>query len=225
MKTRILSLLIQLVFLVVFNVWYFTIIEKHTDTRWVCYGAIHIAYLLLMASVFYTPAKKRWAVHGYPKMDIAHSCFVVTLGLGILLAIINTEKIAIPVILLTFELGAFILQYLILLKSEAHVELNDKKDTINLRFIKQCRNQLQEVMSSVSDSKLKKEIEKAYDAICSAQVVSVPSAEVAETNIISEISQLKISISDDPNFKKTSASVGKIIDLIRHRDDEIRMSR
>ena len=225
MKTRILSLLIQSIFLIVFNVWYFAIIDKHSDTRWLCYWAIHLAYFFLIASIFFTPTKKGWAVHGYPKMDIAHSCFVVTLLLSIIFALINTEKITVPLILLTFELGAFVLPYLILLKSEAHVELNEKKDAKNLRFIRQCSARLQGIMNSISDSKVKKEIEKAYDAVRSAQVVSVLGAETDETNIIGEIENLRTATVSGGNLNEVSVTVKKIIELVRLRDDTIRMSR
>lgn len=215
MKRKIINIIVPLVFFVVFNVCWFAIIEIATATRWICYAAINISYLLLWMSMHSIPEVKGSFVYGYPKVGVASFYFFLVLFFGVVIAFVNPASSAWPIVIFTVITGGFLLMYAALMKSEEWSIANDKKDDVHLYFIRNCSAQLHEIMMQSSDSKQRKQVEQVYDAIRNAQISSVPQAAAIESQIVLKIAEIQSFIGD---ILKQKSAVNEILTLIRQRD-------
>jgi hypothetical protein len=222
MRNKALNIIIPLIFIAVFNTCYFTLVDIHSRTRWVCHAAIHAAYLLLWISTRSIPEAKGGNVHGYPRIGVAYSYFVITLFLGIVLIATNPDSIAWPVVIFSVTTGLFLTAYAFLMKAEGHSIASDRVDARHLYFIRDCSEQLQEIMRQTTDPDRRRQVERVYDAIRNAQVTGVPQAAGAEARILEKIGEM----AEQAGAADALANiVTETLTLIRRRDSLIRMAR
>jgi len=224
MKNKILNILIALIFLAVFNACFFTLIDIYSKTRWICYAAVHVAYLLFFVSTQSIPKVKGGNVHGYPKIATAWSYLFVTLLVGIIIIAVNPDSTAWPLVIFVIITGMYLLIYALLMKAEEHSIAADREDARNLYFIRDCSEQLSEIMRQLAGANRKKLVEQAYDAVRNAQVTSIPEAAGVEQKILSKIAELSAALAASPGAEPAPLA-GEIIALVRQRDSLIRMSR
>ncbi|MDR2675237.1 MAG: hypothetical protein LBC18_10360 [Opitutaceae bacterium] len=224
MKNNILSIVIAFIFLAVFNACYFTVVEIHSRSRWICYAAVHVAYLLLWVSACAIPKGRGGNIHGYPKIGVAFSGFSLTLLLGIVLTAVNPGSTAVPVVIFAITAGLFLTTCTFLMKAEGHSIASDRRDARHLYFIRDCSERLEEIMRQITDADRRKQVEQVYDAIRNAQVTGVPQAGDVERRILSKIDELAGLPASDPAAKPEPV-LGETLALIRRRDSLIRMSR
>jgi len=222
MKTKILNIAIPLVFLAVFNACWFILIDAQSTTRWICYAAIHFSYFLLWIATRSIPEARSGVVHGYPKIGIACGYFFIVLILGIVAATINPDKQAWLLVSFLVITGIYLLTYTLLMLAEGHSIGSDRRDARDLYFIRNCSEQLQEIMQKTPDADQKKKVEKVYDAIRNAQVTSIAEALAVESRIESKIAEIQVNAD---NHDKQTAAISDALALIRQRDSLIRISR
>jgi hypothetical protein len=222
MKIKATNIVIALIFIATFNACWFTLVEADSATRWICYAVIHIAYALLWVSAYSIPNVKGGVVYGYPKIWVAYSYFFITLLFGIAIAAINPIAVTWPIVVFVIITGAHLLIYTFLMKSEEHSIASDRESAQNLGFIRNCSQQLQELMRQIPDANHRKQVEKVYDAIRNAQVTSTPQAAAIESQIVVQIEEIQAVIGDPGQHQ---LMINHAISLIRQRDSLIRMSR
>lgn len=218
MKTKALDIIISHTFIVVFNVLWFATVEIQSTTRWVCYSLIHISYLLLWASVCFIPKTRSGFVHGYPRIAVANSYFLLTLITSTVTAAINPNSALWSII----PAGIYLTIYAVLLKAEEYSNASDINDQVQLNFIRHCAEQLQETMHQITNAKQRKQVEQVYDAIRNAQVQSVPQAATVESMIISKAGEIHAAVGD---IGKRQSAIEETLALIRQRDSLIRRSQ
>jgi hypothetical protein len=224
MKNKILSVVITLIAPAVFNACYFTIVGTHGKSRWICWGAIHMAYLALCGASYSIPRVKGGNVYGYPKIGVAWTYFVVMLIAGLVFIAINPVSVASPVLVLVIITGGFLAVYAFHMKAEEHSIAGDRAGARHLHFIRDCSEQLAELMRQASGAGRKKQIERVYDAIRNAQGASVTEAAGVETQIMAKIGRLG-SACPENDGAGLAAAAEEILSLIRRRDSMIRMAR
>ncbi|MDR0353881.1 MAG: hypothetical protein LBI02_11255 [Opitutaceae bacterium] len=222
-KQTPLPLIAAAIFPVVFNVCWFALVAEHTPARWVCHAAIHLAYLFLLASAFSMNAQRDAAVHSYPKLGTAFGLFSIILFLGIIFAQFRGLSPTVPIVTFAIIAGICLLVYIFLMKAETHTAAADAALKQDTAFIKNCSEQLREIMAGVSDRRLKKELEKVHDAIGNAQIVSTAEAAAFENDLARKISELGRLVYENPGA--AAALVPALLGIIRRRDAAIRMAR
>ena len=210
--------------LLLFNVVYFSIWGNMSASRWICWGAIHLAFALFVAAAHSIKAMgDDGPIHAYPKMASAYSLLSITVIAGIILTIWNPKTWQIPAVILAILAFMDLFTYIALMSAEEATIKSEKRDARHKFFIQSCAERLEEARKSQADIALRKQIEKACDAIRGAQVTSVPAVAEIEARIESLVS--KLCGEAEAGSSKAASTASEIVAAVRKRDMEIRLSR
>jgi len=217
------SIALQTVGLIGINVFYFGMLSDFSPSRWVCWAYIHLTYVLIIASIYSVKAVKNGHVYAYPKIITATIYYVVSLIVGVVLILINFSSVVVPIITFLILTGIYLKMYLVLMGTESSSIANEKRDRMNMHFIKKVSERLSALRDEVADFKTKKVIDKAYDAVRRAIVTSTSEVAMIENEIEESIDALESAIQGGSTTEIESC-VRKIVVCVRKRDAEIRLS-
>ena len=90
MKKNVLWILLDLVFLIVFNTVFFVAGgTDHNASVWISYGFIHLSYILLIITPFLIRKSSSAAVFGFSLYSISSTYFLVEFIVGVIFCLIN----------------------------------------------------------------------------------------------------------------------------------------
>lgn len=224
MKSKIALGLLAALVLVVFNLVFFSIWKNITASRWICWGVIHAAGVLFVLAAHSTKMSNDGLVHSYPKMAVSFGLFVTMTVVGLLITLWNPESWKIPAVILTIFAFVDLFTYVSLMAAEEKTIADVKRDARDRFFVQSCAERLSDARSAQTDPAVRKQIEKAYDAIRGAQVSTVPAVAKIEDRIEELVSEL-CGASETGNAVAVASSVSEIVSAVRKRDMEIRLSR
>lgn len=217
------SIALQTIGLIGINVFYFEMLSDLSPSRWVCWAYIHLTYVLIIASIYSVKAVKNGHVYAYPKIITATIYYIVSLIVGVVLILINFSSVVIPIITFLILTGMYLKMYLVLMGTESTSITNEKRDRMDMFFIKKTSERLSAFRDEVTDFKTKKVIEKAYDAVRGAIVTSTPEVAIIENEIEEAIDALE-SLIQGSSMTEVESCVRKIVACVRKRDAAIRLS-
>ena len=224
MKSRIALVLLAIFLLVVFNLAYFSIWEHMSASRWICWGAIHVAFALFVAAAHSTRSTEDGLIHSYPKMAVSFSLFLIMAIAGIVLTIWNPGSWKVPVVILAILAFGDLFTYISLMSAEEATAAAEQRDGRQKFFVRACAERLAEARSAQSDPALRKQIEKACDAIRGAQVATVPAVAGIEAEIHELVSKL-CGAAEAGSAETVATTASEIVAAVRKRDMEIRLAR
>ena len=194
-KTNILMIVLNLIFLIVFNVFFFMLGgTDHKASVWISYAFIHIAYLLMAATPFITAKSKSSSVFGLALYTISSGYFLVQFVVGVFFILIklNGIKAAILVqLLLAAVYSIILLVNMIANEKTADAEV---KRQFQIAYVKDASAKLSLLKDKVSDKDLKKKVEKVYDAVYTSPIKSHPEIAQLESKILQSINELENAI-------------------------------
>lgn len=223
MKSKFALVLLAALTVAVFNLVYFFIFENMSATRWICWGTIHVSFALFVAAAHSAKSMEDGLVHAYPKLWTAFCLLETMVTVGVLLSIWNPESWKAPAVILAILCFADLFTYIALTSAEEATEASVKRDSSQKFFIQSCAERLGEARKSQTDLALRKQVEKAYDAIRGAQVSTVPAASEIEADIVALVSKL-CSASASGSVAEVSSIATEIVATVRRRDMAIRLS-
>lgn len=201
-RKRTLWLLLDLVFLIVFNVCFFVLGgATHSISSWISYVFIHFSYLMLLITPFLVRRSTNTAVLGFPLFYLSVTYFIVEFIVGIFFMTIPfivdifTYRISLVVQVIIAGL------YLVLLI--AHMIANESTaDAVaqheqELVYVKESSARLKAIMDSIDDKKLYKKVERVYDLIHSSQVKSSSAVYDLEQMVLNLTDTLREDIESD----------------------------
>ncbi len=192
-KSRVLLILLDLIFLIVFNVLFFTMAgaKGHPASVWIAYGFIHGAYALLLFTPNLVTKGKSADVYGYSLYTIASAYFMIELVAGVIFILVHPEdwKGSLIVQILLLAVYAFaLLTYMLANEKTAAREARQQRDQ---KFVRTAVNQLEGIMGSTTDKEIRKLVEKAYDSARSCQVKSSPTVEALENGMMNQVGAIQ----------------------------------
>lgn len=228
-RKRTLWILLDLVFLVVFNVCFFVLGgATHSVQAWISYFFIHFSYVMLLITPFLVRRTTNTAVLGFPLFYISVTYFIVEFIVGIFFMVmprfvsIFTLRISLVVQVIIAGL------YLVLLI--AHMIANEstadavEKHEKELAYVKESSARLKAIMDDIDDKKIYKKVEKLYDLIHSSPVKSDRSVRDNELMVMTLIDTLSENIS--AKDYSTAESTMKEIEInAEERNRKLKYSR
>jgi len=190
-KVSILWLLLNLIFLIIFNVFFFMLGNPpHNFSVWLSYGFIHIAYILLVATPILTRKGKSSSVFGFALYSISAAYFIVALVVGIVFILLALESNNVA-FLVQLSIAAIYSIVLIanMIANERTADTEEERQ-YQIDYVKNATVQLKLILDRVKDKESKKKVEKAYDAVNSSPVKSHPNLEQMELRILTLIDEL-----------------------------------
>lgn len=176
-KKNVLWILLDFVFLLVFNVVFFVASgTQHPASVWISYGFIHFAYIMLLVTPFLIRKSNSTAILGLSLYSISSVYFFLAFTTGVVSIVMHPESYKASLIVQVVIAGFYAVVLLSNMIANEHTADRIERHEIELQYVKQSSARLKGIMETVSDKALKKKIEKAYDLLHSSPVKS--SAEV-----------------------------------------------
>lgn len=195
-KKSILLILLDLVFLVVFNVVFFVAGgTQHPVSVWISYGFIHFAYIMLLVTPFLVRKSSSAAVFGFSLYSISSTYFFVTLITGIVFIAMRLDTYKASLLVQVVIAGVYAIMLLSNMIANEHTADSIERHEVELQYVKQSSMMLKAIMETTEDKVLKKKIEKAYDLLHSSQVKSSSSVRDYEVAVMDLIEMLEVNVS------------------------------
>ncbi len=222
-RTNILWILMDLIFLIVFNTIYYMVgVDRYLTASWISYGFIHFAYIMLLFTPIYTRKTKNTAVLGFPIASISSTYFIVELIIGIIIILINPEEFKVALVVQMIITAIYLILLLSNMIANEHTADSLERHGVELKYVKECSAQLKSIADVITDKKLKKSIERAYDIIHASQVRSSISVRTIELDIIKMISTLRGQALNSP--EQAIATTKQIILMAEERNMQLKLS-
>ncbi len=199
-KTNILWIILNLVFLLIFNVLFFMLGGfEHNMSVWVSYAFIHFSYLMLLITPKLISKGKSSAIFGFSLYTISSVYFLIEFIIGMIFILIapeNSKYISLVHLLIT---GLYLVMLISNMIANESTAVADEKRELQIDFIKNTSTRLKSIMGIVSDKNARKEIEKVFDVLYSSPVKVHPNLEEIEINILQNIYELEDAVSNENN--------------------------
>lgn len=224
-KKTVLYILLDLIFLVVFNAVFFLVGgTEHTASVWIAYGFIHFSYIMVLATPLLVRKSSSAAVFGYALDTINSTYFFVEFIVGLVFIFLKSESYKASLIIniiLTSIYAAVLISNMI--ANENTTDSVERREN-EVAYIKNAASRVKMLMGKVSDKKADKEIEKAYDLLHSSPSRSTASVKVLEEHIRNTVSELENAVSAN-NTAAIIAVAGNLVSLIEERNRRLRISQ
>lgn len=223
-KKSILWILLDLVFLVVFNTVFFVAAgTEHPASVWLSYGFIHFSYLMVLVTPFLIRKSSSSAVFGFSLYSISSTYFLVEFITGLVFIFLKQESVKLALIVQIIIAGVYaiiLISHLIANESTADsVERHEDE----VAYIKQSAAKVKSLIGKLNDKKTNKEIEILFDLLHSSPSKSNATVRSLELAIVNTIEEIEEAVSTGNN-DEVVAKVGNAISLIEERNRKIRMT-
>ena len=222
-KKNFLWVILDLIFLVIFNVVFFVISgTEHPASVWISYGFIHLAYIMLLITPKLIRKSSSSSVFGFSLYSISSTYFLVEFIIGVIFIFAKPEsyKVSLVVQIITFGIyAAMIISHII---ANEYTADNIERHELELQYVKNCSAQLKGIMNQVEDKNIKKKVEKAYDTLHSSPVRSNNTARDYELTVMDLIEVLEQNI-DRNDLIAASTTLDKILKNADERNRRVRL--
>jgi hypothetical protein len=222
-KTKIFWYLLDSIFLIVFNLYFFLLkgIEQPASV-WISYASIHLAYLMLLITPFFVRKGSVSADYGRPLFVITTSYFFLALIVGVVFIAISPESITVALLVQVTIAAIFAILLLTNLIANEHTADNIERHEVELKYVKESSSKLDSLLKQISDNAIRKKVEKAYDLIHSSQVKSSIKVQTIEQDVFNEISVLT-DLVKNKKFESVEDEVNKICNLAEERNRQLKL--
>lgn len=221
-KKNILTILLDSVFVIAFNVLFFLNggIE-HTTAVWIAYGFLHFSYAMVLVTPLISAHGSTAVISKTATYTISIMYFLAELLMSIIIFFAKTEKTKLVTSIEVIITAIFLVILLINLLSDDATEKKQAKYEVQNDYIKNISNQIKYIETLVSDPSAKKRINNLYYLAHSSPIKSNQSLESYENEIVRNISLMEESAQNKEIDRVLSIS-GEIERLLNKRNFEIR---
>ena len=222
-KKSVLFMLLDLVFLAVFNLVFFVVGgAEHVASVWIAYGFIHFAYIMVIASSILTRKSKNTAVLGLPLYTISAVYFFATFITGLIFILLASDSYKASLVVQAIIAGIYAVLLLANLIANEQTADSIAKQEAEIFYIKNVATELKALLDKASDKKANKEIEKAYDAAHASPVKSSPAVQEMEKQVECMVCELGNAVRQDDS-EQIIAIAQQITEQIEERNRTLKM--
>jgi hypothetical protein len=223
-RVNILWLLLDSLFLIVFNVLFF-MLGNTGDAKtsvWVSYGFIHFAYFLLLLTPLFIRRSSSDYMYRRPLYVVTSIYFLTTLLVGITLILIAPETSKVSIIIHVVLVAVFLGWLLVYLIANEHTADNAERREAELQYVKESSAKLQYILQQITDKVAAKKVEQVYDLVHSSPTKSNADIRSLEQQIIGEIEQL-ISVVCQKETEQIVSIADKVYRLAEERNNKLKL--
>lgn len=225
MKKTVLWIILDLVFLAIFNAVFFVVGgNDHPASVWLSYGFIHFAYMMVLATPLLVRKSSSAAVFGFSIYSISSSYFLVELVIGLVFIFKRSESLKIPLVTQVILAGIYAVILLSTLLVNEHTADAVEKREAEVSYIKTAASRVKLLLGKVSDKKADKAIERAYDMLHSSPTKSIHAVHSIETQVINKVAELEEAVLADRTVDVTELS-NEIIHLMEERNRKLHLAQ
>lgn len=196
MKRTVLLVLLDLVFVIVFNVVFFVADGiEHNPSVWISYAFIHFAYLMVLITPLLIRKSSSAAVFEFSIYTISTTYFFIDFLTGLVFIFLNMDTVQVAIIVQTILAGLYAVMLISTLLSNEKTADDIERQEQEVAYIKESASRVKALIETSEGKKTKKEIEKVFDLLHSSPTKSNQYAYSIENQIVDKISELEYSVS------------------------------
>lgn len=221
-KKSVLWILLDLVFLIVFNIVFFVMGgAQHPASVWISYGFIHFAYIMLVVTPFLIRKSSSAAVFGFSLYSISSAYFFAAFIVGVIFIAAHPENYKWSLIVQVVIAGFYAIMLISNMIANEHTADSIERHEMELQYVKESSAMLKGIMEMASDKTLKKKIEKAYDLLHSSQVKSSGAVRDYEVTVMDLIEVLEQNVARN-DVAAANTTLDKIMKNANERNRRLR---
>ncbi len=221
-KKSVLWILLDLVFLIVFNMVFFVMGgAQHPASVWISYGFIHFAYIMLVITPFLIRKSSSDAVFGFSLYSISSAYFIAAFIVGVIFIAVHPENYKWSLIVQVVIAGFYAIMLISNMIANEHTADSIERHEMELQYVKESSAMLKGIMEMASDKTLKKKIEKAYDLLHSSQVKSSGAVRDYEVTVMDLIEVLEQNVARN-DVVAANTTLDKIMKNANERNRRLR---
>ncbi len=221
-KKSVLWILLDLVFLIVFNIVFFVMGgTQHPASVWISYGFIHFAYIMLVITPFLIRKSSSAAVFGFSLYSISSAYFMAAFIVGVIFIAAHPENYKWSLIVQVVIAGFYAIMLISNMIANEHTADSIERHEMELQYVKESSAMLKGIMEMASDKVLKKKIEKAYDLLHSSQVKSSGAVRDYEVTVMDLIEVLEQNVARN-DVAAANTTLDKIMKNANERNRRLR---
>lgn len=192
MKKTILYILLELIFLILFNTVFFLVGGfSHPVSVWISYGFIHFAYIMVLATPFLVRKGSSSSVFGRSLQSISCVYFFAEFIAGVLFILIGADHFKMALLTQLIIAGIYGILLLGNLIANEHTAEQVERRERETAYLKEASSRVKFLLGKLPDKKADKEIEKLYDLLHSSPSRSTKAVESLEADIMSRLVDLE----------------------------------
>ena len=224
-RKSVLWILLDLIFLVVFNTVFFTVGGlTHPVSVWIAYGFIHLSYLMVLITPFLIRKSSSAAVFGLSLYSISSAYFLVEFVVGLIFIFLKSGSYKLSLVVQVILAGLYGVLLLSHLIANEHTADKIERHEDEVIYIKAAALRVKGLIGKLNDKKANKVIEKLYDLLHASPVRSVASVRPLELKIEARISALEDAVSAS-DVNRTITMADEVISLTEERNRKIRLAK
>lgn len=224
MRKRIFWYLLDSIFLIVFNTYFFLLKgAEHNVSIWISYGFIHASYLILLLTPYLVRKGSSSADYGRPLFVITYVHFYLSYLLGVIVFFVNPDSHIIPLLAHITITAIFAIVLLSNLIANEHTAEAIEKREVELVYVKESSSYLKSILNKISDKTLYRKVELLYDLIHGSPIKSSGNVREYEQEVAKQIQKLDIAVSQSDKDAIISIS-DKILSLAEERNRLLKLS-
>ncbi|MDL2232379.1 hypothetical protein LJC63_02200 [Ruminococcaceae bacterium OttesenSCG-928-L11] len=223
-KRTVLWIILDLVFLVVFNTVFFVVAgTEHPASVWISYGFIHFSYIMVLVTPFLIRKSRSAAVFGFSLYSISSGYFFVEFIVGLIFIFIGSDSYKAALVVQIVIAGLYAVLLLSNMIANDHTAEDVERHKYEVTFIKDASSRIKLLVGKASDKKANKEIEKTYDCLHSSPTKSKPAVSSIEADILDKLSALENAVSTN-SIQNVIAISKEITNLVEERNRKLKVS-
>ena len=224
-KKSVLWILLDLIFLAVFNTVFFVAGGTHHPASvWISYGFIHFAYLMVLVTPFLIRKSSSAAVFGFSLYSISSTYFLLEFVVGLIFIFMKSETYKSALIVQVIIAGIYAVLLLSHLIANEHTADSVERHEEEVAYIKTASSRVKALVGKANDKKANKQIEKAYDTLHSSPTKTVATVRSIESNVINKVAELEGAVSNQDTATIITIA-GEIVALMEERNRKLRLSQ
>lgn len=218
MKKAFLWAVLDLIFLVVFNAFFFMLGgENHPVSVWISYAFIHFAYIMLLLTTFLVRKGESKHTYGALLFSISTYYFLAEFIVGVIFILVAPAGIKAAVLVQIAMAGIYGIMLMSNMIANENTADAQQARRVEIDYIKNASAKVASILDNVVDEDARKKIEKLYDAISTSPVKSHPDVAVLEEQISNSILHLEAFVSAGV-YDKVEEQSDTIIKMIAERN-------
>ncbi len=193
-KTNILWMVLDLIFLIVFNVLFFSMAgwTGHPASVWISYGFIHGAYVLfILTPILVTGGKGQDGGQGYSLYTIGTAYFMIELVAGAIFILLHPADWKAALIIQIVLLAVYAFALLSHTLSDEKAVAREKRIWQEQQFVKTAVTRLEGMQAGLPDKELKKLLERASQAVKKSPEEMNPQIQILESGMLYQIGAIQ----------------------------------
>lgn len=192
MKKNILWILLDLVFLIIFNTIFFVAGgSEHPASVWISYAFIHFSYIMILATPLLIRKSSSSAIFGFSLYSISSVYFFLEFVVGLVFIFMGSESYKAALLTQIIIAGIYAILLLANMIANEHTADNIERHEEEITFIKESSSRVKLLLGKLSDKKVNKELEQLYYLLHSSPAKSINAVKNIEIDVSNRIGELE----------------------------------